>query len=73
MIPRLYTDASLEIDAEIMLNGNQTHYLKDVLRRRLGDTVRLFNGRDGEFEGEISALAKKFGAATLTGQRRSVK
>ncbi len=65
MIPRLYIDAPLHAGLPAPLSAEQAHYLKNVLRRREGDAVRLFNGRDGEFAGTIAELGKKAGAVQL--------
>ena len=37
----------------------QAHYLGNVLRKREGDEVRLFNGQDGEWRAEIANMSKK--------------
>ncbi|WDI32506.1 16S rRNA (uracil(1498)-N(3))-methyltransferase [Hyphococcus flavus] len=71
MIPRLYIDAPLEAGAAAPLDNAQAHYLKNVLRRNEGDEVRLFNGRDGEFTGEIAELKKKGGLVALKEQTRA--
>ncbi len=70
MTPRLYTHAALEAGAAAPLSQAQAHYLKNVLRRGEGDDVRLFNGRDGEFAGEIVELKKKAGLAAVKEQTR---
>ena len=57
-LPRLHTEADLSPGATIPGTPVHAHYLIHVLRRATGDTVRLFNGRDGEY------------AATLTCGRR---
>lgn len=59
MIPRLYVDAPLHPGAEIVLDADRAHYLRDVLRREPGATVDVFNGSDGEWRTEVSALRKK--------------
>lgn len=61
--PRLHLDISLTAGAEIALDKDQAHYLVNVMRRKTGDTVRLFNGRDGEWRAEIAEAGKR--AATL--------
>ena len=53
---RLYVAAPLREGASIALSKDQTHYLKNVMRRSVGDTVRLFNGADGEWLCVISVL-----------------
>jgi 16S rRNA (uracil1498-N3)-methyltransferase len=57
-IPRLFTEAPLCEGAEFPAAEGQGTYLARVLRRRAGDPVRLFNGRDGEWEGTVASLAR---------------
>lgn len=60
---RLFVEGPLGAGATLRLDGPQAHYLGTVMRRAVGDDVRLFNGRDGEWRGRISAIGK--GTATL--------
>jgi 16S rRNA (uracil1498-N3)-methyltransferase len=53
--PRLYVAAPLEAGAVIALAPAQAHYLTTVLRRQSGDSVLVFNGRDGEWSATIEA------------------
>jgi 16S rRNA (uracil1498-N3)-methyltransferase len=57
-LPRLYTERSLSANAAFMLEQVQSHYLKNVLRKKPGDFVRLFNGRDGEWLCPVTDIAK---------------
>jgi len=52
------------------LDADQVHYLKNVLRRKEGDTLRLFNGKDGEFDGALKTLERKSATLTLTAKTR---
>jgi 16S rRNA (uracil1498-N3)-methyltransferase len=63
MIPRLYREARLLEGEPVALAREEAHYLGTVLRRRVGDKVRLFNAVDGEFEADITKLDKR--SATL--------
>ena len=54
---RLFVGAALAADAPVALDGPQAHYLRNVMRRTAGDRIRLFNGRDGEWEGTIESLS----------------
>lgn len=54
---RLFVTAALQAGAELPLERGQTHYLAHVMRRRAGDEVMLFNGRDGEWQARITTLA----------------
>jgi len=60
---RLFVDADLTAGAEIALEAGQAHYLRAVMRREVGETLYLFNGRDGEWLATLTALSKKAAAA----------
>ena len=51
---RLFVDASLESGATVVLARDQSHYLGNVLRLKAGDTILVFNGRDGEWLASIT-------------------
>lgn len=57
--PRLYVTADLHNGASIVLADTQTHYLKNVMRMDVGDSIRLFNGHDGEWHASIETFEKK--------------
>ncbi len=67
---RLCVAADLRAKEEIILDKDQAHYVTTVMRRRAGDTVLLFNGRDGEWRAEISEAGRKSCALHLTDQTR---
>ena len=54
---RLFVEAALEAGTAVALASGQAHYLRNVMRQAPGGRVRLFNGRDGEWEGVIETLA----------------
>lgn len=56
-LPRLYLD--LPLTGEIDLTREQAHYLGTVLRKRVGDRVRLFNGKGGEWAAEVLTADRK--------------
>jgi 16S rRNA (uracil1498-N3)-methyltransferase len=51
--PRLFVDAPLSPGETIALERNQSNYLGNVLRLSAGESVLVFNGRDGEWQAEI--------------------
>ena len=65
---RLFVEDSLESGASLALGQGQVHYLRNVMRRAPGDRVRLFNGRDGEWEGSIESIAPRRAAVRLMTQ-----
>jgi 16S rRNA (uracil1498-N3)-methyltransferase len=56
---RLYVPSSYAAGGKLALNQNQSHYTQHVMRCKTGDTVMVFNGRDGVWLAQISALDKK--------------
>lgn len=55
---RLYVTDDLAQAAGIRLGADQAHYVQHVMRRRAGDDVGLFNGRDGEWKARIDGFGK---------------
>ncbi len=68
--PRLYVDAPLAKDGTVALDRDQANYMLNVLRLKQGDAVLLFNGRDGEWRGQIAGAGKKNVAAEVAEQTR---
>ena len=58
---RLFLDTPLSADATIEIERDHAHYLFNVMRLSAGETVRVFNGRDGEWEATIVEAGKKRG------------
>ncbi len=56
---RLFVDLPLAAGAAVSLAPPQAHYLKDVLRLKLGDRVLVFHGRDGEWAGRLDPAGKR--------------
>jgi 16S rRNA (uracil1498-N3)-methyltransferase len=57
-IPRLFTDHDLREATAIPAAPGQGRYLGAVMRKKEGDAVTLFNGRDGEWRGRITSIRK---------------
>jgi 16S rRNA (uracil1498-N3)-methyltransferase len=52
--PRLFVDAGLAAGAGVALDRTQSNYLGNVLRLSAGDSILVFNGRDGEWQAAIA-------------------
>jgi 16S rRNA (uracil1498-N3)-methyltransferase len=63
--PRLYLKDRISENAVLSLSENQAHYLKNVLRNNVGDIIRLFNGKDGEWAARILSFEKKSGSVQI--------
>lgn len=62
---RLFTQDDLSDGGVVELTANQAHYLRNVMRFQPGETVTLFNGRDGEWRGRVAALGKVRGQVEM--------
>ncbi len=51
--PRLFVDAPLRAGQTVALERDQSNYLGNVLRLSAGETILVFNGRDGEWQASI--------------------
>lgn len=68
--PRLFIDTPLAAGARIALERDQAHYLVNVMRREQGSGVRLFNGRDGEWQGVLIEASRRAAVLEIAGQLR---
>jgi 16S rRNA (uracil1498-N3)-methyltransferase len=69
--PRLFVDAPLQAGARIELDRGQANYLLNVLRLRNGESVLVFNGRDGEWRAEVSVEGRKSADLVCAEQTRA--
>jgi len=56
--PRLFVPDALAESASLELDSKASHYLSQVMRVREGDSIRLFNGRDGEWRATLAQAPK---------------
>jgi 16S rRNA (uracil1498-N3)-methyltransferase len=69
-LQRLYVANDLSAAASITLERDQSHYLANVLRKRAGDEVLVFNGRHGEWLARIRDVTRKAVTLDLVDQER---
>ncbi len=69
-LTRLYLDTPLQAAMSLPLPEAQSHYLAHVLRAKPGDTLRLFNGHDGEWRATVTGIAKRGVTLSIDGQTR---
>ena len=67
--PRLFVDAALAAGETVALERSQSNYLGNVLRLSAGETILVFNGRDGEWQAAISGRKRPDGL-TIVAQTR---
>src|SRR6476646_1285156 len=67
--PPLFVDAPLKEGERIALERNQSNYLGNVLRLAAGDTILVFNGRDGEWRAAIEGRKRPDGLSIVARTR----
>ena len=67
--PRLFVGAPLTAGETVALERSQSNYLGNVLRLSSGDTILVFNGRDGEWQASIAGR-KRPDSLTIVAQTR---
>jgi 16S rRNA (uracil1498-N3)-methyltransferase len=68
---RLFVPGKLEDGETIALGPEQSHYLRDVMRRGVGDEVELFNERDGAWRTIVAAVDRRSVSLTPRGRTRA--
>jgi 16S rRNA (uracil1498-N3)-methyltransferase len=70
---RLFVDHPLSEGQTVPLDKDQSHYLFGVMRMQAGGLVALFNGRDGEYQAEITVGNKRNGVLTCLSQSKPLQ
>tara|TARA_R110000868_G_scaffold76499_4_gene219918 strand:- start:5450 stop:6214 length:765 start_codon:yes stop_codon:yes gene_type:complete len=68
--PRLFLDCPFAPAARLPLSREDTHYLVNVMRRSEGESVRVFNGSDGEWVAKLVSAHRKGAEIELVEQTR---
>lgn len=68
---RLYVSHDLGEGQNLTLSPDQSRYVAQVMRRKAGDEVLLFNGRHGEWLGTLERLDKKSADVEVTSLSRA--
>ncbi len=69
-LQRLFVKSPLVAGAAVALDKDQAHYLGNVLRLKPGERLLLFNGKDGEWCAELSAIGRKEAQVRIEHQTR---
>ncbi len=70
---RLYYPGKLSLKNPIKLENNQVHYLINVMRKKLDDSILVFNSVNGEFLGNILEIYKNTIIIDIIKKTREVK
>jgi 16S rRNA (uracil1498-N3)-methyltransferase len=69
--PRLFIEAPLAAGQRVAVERTQANYLLNVLRLKEGDSILVFNGRDGEWRAELAQEGRRSAALRLVERVRS--
>ncbi len=58
-LPRLFIDEKLSVEQSVVIDGQAFHYLCRVMRRTVGDYIKCFDDRSGEYLAEIRGVDKR--------------
>lgn len=58
--PRVFLNEDLLAGKQIKLTDKIFHYLANVLRKKINDSIIVVNGKDGEFLSEIIFMSNKY-------------
>jgi 16S rRNA (uracil1498-N3)-methyltransferase len=70
-VVRLHLDQPLAPGQPLTLDGDQANYLFAVMRLAPGDTLAVFNGRDGEWSARVMQAGKRGGVLEALAQTRA--
>jgi 16S rRNA (uracil1498-N3)-methyltransferase len=68
---RLFVDADLGAGQSLALSADHAHYLRNVLRLKEGDTIAVFNGRDGELLASVESFGRNKASVAVLSQSRA--
>jgi 16S rRNA (uracil1498-N3)-methyltransferase len=69
---RVYVDADLEAGRDLTVTGSAGNHIARVLRLRMGESLRLFNGRGGDYAGRIERVHRD-GVVVSVGEHRPLE
>ena len=67
---RLFVNTPLAAGGKTGLSEAQAHYLGKVMRVKLGDSILIFNGRDGEWRAKLITLQRSKGILLIVERTR---
>ncbi len=58
MSERFFSNKPIQTD-QVVLDGDQAHHIRNVMRMQVGDDIVLFDGSGAEFESEITSVGRR--------------
>ena len=63
---RIFLNSELKKSSEVQLSKENSHYLKNVLRKKIGEKILCFNNVFGEWSAEIIMINRSVTIKILT-------
>ena len=70
---RIYFPKKISLNQTVTITTKQLHYLVNVMRKKKGDTLSIFNSIDGEYLAKISQIYKKYIVLNIVKKIRDVE
>lgn len=65
-MPQFFIPTGGNIGETVSLPPDQVHHLRDVLKGKAGETIRLFDPAGAQYQGQIQSVSKKNAVVLLT-------
>ena len=70
---RIFIEKNIRIEGEIVLSKSQSHYLKNVMRKKEEEKIFIFNSYDGEWLAKVRYVNKELKLIPTNQTRKATK
>ena len=70
---RIFIEKNIRIESEIILSKSQSHYLKNVMRKKEEEKIFIFNSYDGEWLAKVRYVNKELKLIPTNQTRKATK
>ena len=70
---RIFIEKNIRIESEIVLSKSQSHYLKNVMRKKEEEKIFIFNSYDGEWLAKVRYVNKELRLIPTNQTRKATK
>lgn len=70
---RIFIEKNIRIESEIILSKSQSHYLKNVMRKKEEEKIFIFNSNDGEWLAKLRYVNKELRLIPTNQTRKATK
>ena len=70
---RIFIEKNIRTESEIVLSKSQSHYLKNVMRKKEEEKIFIFNSYDGEWLAKVRYVNKELKLIPTNQTRKATK